>query len=84
MSEGPCLSAVKTWIPKDEVYYVVLNNQWNQTFSNWKNDMMQTNETMVNWIQPIFVDCPESRKNHMFVVYELVLGAKNVFASSLC
>lgn len=55
------LSAVKTWIPKDEVYYVVLNHQWNETFANWKHDMMQKNETMVNWIQPIFVDCPESQ-----------------------
>lgn len=56
------LAAVKTWIPKDEVYYVVLNHQWNQTFSNWKNDMIQKNETMVNLIQPIFVDCTESRR----------------------
>lgn len=56
------LSAVKTWIPKDEVYYVVLNHQWNQTFANWKHDLIQKNDTMVTLIQPIFVDCPESQR----------------------
>lgn len=54
------LGAVKTWFPKDEVYYIVLNQQWRETFVHWKRDLIRENQTQVELIQPIFVDCPES------------------------
>ena len=56
------LGAVKTWFPKDEVYYIVLNQQWRETFINWRHDLIRENQTQVELIQPIFVDCPESAR----------------------
>ena len=53
--EQMVISAVETWMPPTEKYFVVLADIWKENYDNW----IGRNESLSNRIEPIFVDCPE-------------------------
>jgi hypothetical protein len=52
------IGAINTWVPSDSTFYVVLNEQWEETFNEWRN-RTAIRSGVVDRIKPIYVDCPE-------------------------
>ena len=72
--EHTILASANTWVPSESMYYVVLNQMWENKFTQWKKQKIENfNSTQINStsatesivgihrIQPIYVDCPEGK-----------------------
>ena len=72
--EHTILASANTWVPSESIYYVVLNQMWENKFIEWKKQKIENfNSTQINStsatesivgihrIQPIYVDCPEGK-----------------------
>ena len=72
--ENTILASANTWVPPESTYYVVLNQMWENKFTQWKKQKIenfrsiQINGTSatesivgIHRIQPIYVDCPEGK-----------------------